>query len=55
MVASLSVRVYTGSSAGTESAVVTGIDFISADNATNSLANRQANTSRSTRTATRSG
>ena len=43
MVASLSVRVYTGSSAGTESAVVTGIDFISADNATNSLANRQAN------------
>lgn len=43
MVASLSVRVYTGSSAGTESSAVTGIDFISADNATNSLANRQAN------------
>jgi hypothetical protein len=43
MVASLSVRVYTGSAAGTESAVVTGIDFVSADNATNSLANRQAN------------
>jgi hypothetical protein len=43
MAASLSVRVYTGSAAGTESAVVTGIDFISADNATNSLANRQAN------------
>lgn len=43
MAASLSVRVYTGSSAGTESAVVTGVDFISADNATNSLANRQAN------------
>jgi hypothetical protein len=43
MAASLSVRVYTGSSAGTESGVVTGVDFISADNATNSLANRQAN------------
>jgi hypothetical protein len=43
MAASLSVRVYTGASAGTESAVVTGIDFESADNATNSLANRQAN------------
>lgn len=43
MVASLSVRVYTGSAAGTESSAVTGIDFISADNATNSLANRQAN------------
>ena len=42
MVASLSVRVYTGASAGTESAVVTGIDLISADNATNSLANRQS-------------
>lgn len=43
MAASLSVRVYTGASAGTESAVVTGIDFISADNATNTLGNRQAN------------
>ena len=43
MAASLSVRVYTGSAAGTESASVTGIDFISADNATNSLANRTAN------------
>jgi hypothetical protein len=43
MAASLSLRVYTGASAGTESAVVTGIDFISADNATNSLGNRQAN------------
>jgi hypothetical protein len=43
MVASLSVRVYTSSSAGTESGAVTGIDFISADNATNTLANRQAN------------
>jgi len=43
MVATLNVHVYTGASAGTESGVVTGIDFISADNATNSLANRQAN------------
>ena len=43
MVAALSVRVYTGSSAATESSSVTGIDFESADNATNSLANRQAN------------
>ena len=43
MVASLTVRVYTGTSAGTESAAVTGIDLISADNATNSLANRQTN------------
>lgn len=43
MVAALSVRVYTGASAGTQSAAVTGIDFISADNATNTLANRQAN------------
>jgi hypothetical protein len=43
MAASLSLRVYTGASAGTESAVVTGIDMESADNATNSLANRQAN------------
>lgn len=43
MAASLSLRVYTGTNAATESAAVTGIDFISADNATNSLANRQAN------------
>lgn len=43
MVASLSLRVYTSTDAGTESGAVTGIDFISADNATNSLANRQAN------------
>lgn len=43
MAASLSVRVYTGASAGTQSSAVTGIDFESADNATNSLANRQAN------------
>ena len=43
MAATLSVRVYTGSAAGTESAAVTGVDFESADNATNTLANRQAN------------
>lgn len=43
MVASLSLRVQTGSSPGTKSSAVTGVDLISADNATNSLANRQAN------------
>lgn len=43
MAASLSLRVYTGASAGTQSSAQTGIDLISADNATNSLANRQAN------------
>lgn len=43
MVAALSVRVYTGSAAGTQSSAVTGIDFISADNATNTLGNRQSN------------
>ncbi len=42
MAASLSLRVYTGAGP-TESGAVTGIDLISADNATNSLANRQAN------------
>lgn len=42
MAASLSLRVYTGAGEA-ESAVVTGVDLISADNATNSLANRQAN------------
>lgn len=42
MAASLSLRVYT-TGGQTESAVVTGIDLESADNATNSLANRQAN------------
>jgi hypothetical protein len=41
--AALSLRVYTGTNAGTESGPVSGIDFISADNATNSLGNRQAN------------
>lgn len=43
MAAVLSLRVRTGTSPGTESGAVTGIDLISADNATNSLANRQAN------------
>jgi hypothetical protein len=43
MVAALTVRVYTGTNAGTESSAVTGVDLISADNATNSLANRVAN------------
>jgi hypothetical protein len=43
MAASLSLRVYTSTNAATQSSAVTGIDLISADNATNSLANRQAN------------
>lgn len=42
MAASLSLRVYT-STGPTESGAVTGADLISADNATNTLANRQAN------------
>jgi hypothetical protein len=42
MAASLSLRVYTGAGPS-ESAAVTGIDLESADNATNTLANRQAN------------
>ena len=43
MAATLTLRVYTGAQPGTQSATVTGIDFISADNATNTLANRQSN------------
>src|SRR6185503_8324690 len=43
MAAALTVRVYTGSAAGTESSSVSGIDLESADNATNTLGNRQAN------------
>lgn len=43
MPATLTLRVQTGTSPGTESGAVTGADLISADNATNSLANRQAN------------
>lgn len=42
MAATVTIRVYTGASAGTESGAVSGIDLISADNATNSTANRQA-------------
>lgn len=43
MTATLTLRVQTGAPAGTQSSAVSGIDLISADNATNSLANRQAN------------
>lgn len=43
MVAALSVRVYTGTNAATESAAQTGIDLISADNATNTSGNRTSN------------
>lgn len=43
MAAVVEAHVFTGSGAATESGAVTGIDLISADNATNSLANRQAN------------
>lgn len=43
MAATVTLRVYTGTNAGTQSGSVTGVDMISADNATNSLANRQAN------------
>lgn len=42
MVAALSLRVQFGTSPGTQSSAVTGADLISADNATNTLANRQA-------------
>src|SRR6478752_9180401 len=41
--ATLSVRVTTGASPGSMSQAETGIDLESADNSTNSLANRQAN------------
>lgn len=43
MAATVTLRVYTSTNAATESGAVSGIDFISADNATNSLANRTAN------------
>ena len=43
MAATVELRCFTGTNAGTESGAITGIDFISADNATNSLANRTAN------------
>jgi len=41
MAATVTIRVNTGASAGTQSGAVSGIDFISADNATNSTTNRQ--------------
>lgn len=43
MTASLSVRVQTGTSPGSRSQAQTGVDLISADNSTNTLANRQTN------------
>lgn len=43
MVASLSVRVYTGASAGTESNAVTGIAFLSADLSASDSSTRNAN------------
>jgi hypothetical protein len=41
MTATVTIRVYTSTDAGTMSAAQTGIDLISADNATNSTTNRQ--------------
>ena len=43
MAATITIRVYTSTNAATESGAQTGIDLISADNATNSAANRAAN------------
>ena len=43
MVASLSVRVYTGASAGTESDAVTGVAFLSADSSASDVSARNAN------------
>jgi len=43
MVATIGLHVYTSTNAGTESGVVTGIDLVSADNALNTLGNRQTN------------
>jgi hypothetical protein len=43
MAATVTIRVNTGATASTESGAVSGIDLISADNATNSPANRSAN------------
>jgi hypothetical protein len=43
MAATVTIRVNTGAAAATESGAVTGIDLMSADGATNSTANRQAN------------
>lgn len=43
MAASLTVRVQSGATPGSQSAAVTGIDLISADNNLNTLANRNSN------------
>jgi hypothetical protein len=43
MAATVELRCFTETNAATESGAITGIDFISADNAVNSLANRTAN------------
>lgn len=43
MAATVTIRVNTSTNAGTQSGAVSGIDLISADNATNSPANRSAN------------
>ena len=43
MAATVTWRVNTSTNAGTESSAQTGIDFISADNATNNLSNRTSN------------
>ena len=43
MAATISIRVFTGANAATMSEAVSGVDFISGDNATNSSANRLAN------------
>jgi len=43
MAATVTIRVYTGTDAGTQSSAVSGIDFISADNAVNNLSNRTTN------------
>lgn len=43
MAATVTIRVNTSTGAGTESGAVSGIDLMSADGATNSTANRQAN------------
>lgn len=40
MTAAVSIRVFTGANAATMSGAVTGIDMVNADNALNSLANR---------------
>lgn len=43
MTATISIRVFTGTTAGTQSDAVTGIDLIAEDNADNSPENRAAN------------